>query len=89
MKISVSIPTPRAQALERIAIKAFAGNRSAAVDAALDPLFREHGEFPEQEDAHDLALVMQAFHARREAIVEAARRVVEDQFAARAEEVAS
>lgn len=46
MKITVHIPNPRADALDRIAAKKFAGNRSAAVDAALDSLFAEHGELP-------------------------------------------
>lgn len=46
MKFTIHIPDARAAALDRVATKAFAGNRSAAIDAAIDPLLERHGELP-------------------------------------------
>ncbi len=46
MKVTIHIPDARAEALDRVAAKAFGGNRSAAIDAALDPLLEHHGELP-------------------------------------------
>lgn len=46
MKVTVHIPDERAAALDRVADRAFGGNRSAAVDSAIEPLLRDHGELP-------------------------------------------
>lgn len=44
--LTISIEDERATALDRVAAKAYNGNRSAAVDAALDPLLEKFGELP-------------------------------------------
>jgi hypothetical protein len=44
--LTISIEDERAAALDRVAAKAYNGNRSAAVDAAIDPLLEKFGELP-------------------------------------------
>lgn len=54
MKITIHLPDAILEALDRIASREFASNRSAAAVAALLPFLKAYGEHPDDPSASEL-----------------------------------